>query len=207
MIFEMLRTHEVELMRYLPEFLAKDSTFNNIQASLSYEHEKQRQLLIDLAKQFFVETATWGLDDWEKVYGLTHESGDSYTARRNKLKQKIQGAATMTLANMNAVINAVVPTKDAVFVENVAPGVCRVDLTTAVALQEVFDVIQQYKPAHLTCTLAHSLYDKGYFYVGCTVHQYRQTKVFAQRDFSGCSTDGKIYIGGTVHMYRAFKFI
>lgn len=40
MIFELLRTYKVDVMRYLPKFLAKDKSFNAVQGTLSYEHEQ-----------------------------------------------------------------------------------------------------------------------------------------------------------------------
>ena len=70
MIFELLRTYKVDVLRYLPKFLKNDGSFKATEDSLSEEHEKQRLLIIDICKQLFVESATWGLSDWERVYGI-----------------------------------------------------------------------------------------------------------------------------------------
>ena len=92
MIFELLRTYKVDVLRYLPKFLSKDSSFKATQDSLSEEHEKLRLLIIDICKQMFVETATWGLDDWERVYGIKTDKDLSLEKRRENLLIKIQGA-------------------------------------------------------------------------------------------------------------------
>ncbi|WP_437795561.1 hypothetical protein [Mitsuokella multacida] len=63
--FDLLRRTEVDLSRYLPQFLAEDSHMKASLDTLSWEHEKVRQAVIDVAKQFFVESATWGLSLWE----------------------------------------------------------------------------------------------------------------------------------------------
>lgn len=49
MIFELLRTYKVDVMRYLPKFLTKDKSFNAVQGTLSYEHEQYRLKVIDIA--------------------------------------------------------------------------------------------------------------------------------------------------------------
>ena len=66
--FQFLRLDKPDVLRYLPKFLAQDKHFKLIQDACSMEHEKQRQALIDLAKQFYVDSATWGLTAWEKIY-------------------------------------------------------------------------------------------------------------------------------------------
>lgn len=148
--FELLRINPVNLMRYLPDFLASDEHFSNTQASLSKEHEQLRLWVIDLLKQFFVETATWGLDDWERVYGLTSSADDSYDIRRGRLKAKILGAQTVTRAVLEEMVNSVIPQKDATVTENIAPGVFRVDLGPEADLTLVKQMIELYKPAHLS---------------------------------------------------------
>ena len=122
MIWELLRTNKVDVMRYLPKFLANDGTFKATQDSLSTEHEKQRLAVIDITRQFFVETATWGLDDWERIYNIAPSNRNDLKARRKALLDKIRGAATVTNTRMQALIDKIVPTKDAHLVENVAPG-------------------------------------------------------------------------------------
>ena len=62
-----MRQDTVNILRYLPEYLAKDTDFKNTNDADSKEHERIRLALQDLSKQFFVKFATWGLDDWEKL--------------------------------------------------------------------------------------------------------------------------------------------
>ena len=44
---------------YLPKFLTKDESFAETQRTLSWEHEQYRLKVIDFAKQFQAQTATW----------------------------------------------------------------------------------------------------------------------------------------------------
>ena len=161
MIFNLLRTYKVDVLRYLPKYLSKDETFKGTQDSLSEEHEKQRLLIIDICKQLFVETATWGLDDWERVYGLENNRNLSIDDRRAYLLIKIQGSQTITENKLQEFINLVYPPGSAVVKENTGPNRFSVLLDTADALDEIRNVIEVYKPAHLTYAIAHEFNAKG----------------------------------------------
>lgn len=161
MIFNLLRTYKVDVLRYLPRYLSKDETFKGTQDSLSEEHEKQRLLIIDICKQLFVETATWGLDDWERVYGLESNRNLSIDDRRAYLLIKIQGSQTITENKLQEFINLVYPPGSAVVKENTGLNRFSVLLDTADALNEIRNVIEVYKPAHLTYAIAHEFNASG----------------------------------------------
>lgn len=161
MIFNLLRTYKVDVLRYLPKYLSKDKTFKGTQDSLSEEHEKQRLLIIDICKQLFVETATWGLDDWERVYGLENNRNLSIDDRRAYLLIKIQGSQTITENKLQEFINLVYPPGSAVVKENTGPNRFSVLLDTADTLNEIRNVIEVYKPAHLTYAIAHEFNARG----------------------------------------------
>lgn len=161
MIFNLLRTYKVDVLRYLPKYLSKDTTFKGTQDSLSEEHEKQRLLIIDICKQLFVETATWGLDDWERVYGLENNRNLSIDDRRAYLLIKIQGSQTITESKLQEFVNLVYPPGSAVVKENTGPNRFSVLLDTADALNEIRNVIEVYKPAHLTYAIAHEFNARG----------------------------------------------
>ena len=48
--FHFLRLEKVNLMRYLPRFLAGDMSFKDVQDKLSAEHERYRLFLPEIAK-------------------------------------------------------------------------------------------------------------------------------------------------------------
>ena len=106
MLFEFLRQQGVDISRYLPQFLFRDKEKNlqDLLAVCSWEHEQQRILLQEIAKQFFVETATWGLSDWERIVEVRPNPGDTYTQRRNRILLKLNGTQTSTLGFMERLI-------------------------------------------------------------------------------------------------------
>lgn len=156
MRFELLRTYPVDLLRYLPKFLKNDPSFKATQDALSVEHEKIRLLLIDVCKQLFVESATWGLADWERVYAITPAKGALIEERRKILLAKIQGSVTITAEQLETLINYVIPTKDGRVYENTAPNQFKIGMNTPIAIDEVRRTVETYKPAHLSYQVFHN---------------------------------------------------
>lgn len=205
MILELLRKHQVDILKYLPYFLSKDPRFKLTGDVLSEEHERLRLEIDDLTRQFFVETATWGLDDWERVYGLTHGKSDGYDIRRGRLKAKIQGTGTVTNEMMNQLINSVVPTKDARYIDNVAPNQFRIEVGTATALAEIKKIVDMYKPAHLTYTLAHLITTEGIIYVGGVISNFRETDIPAPEHPDITIAERPLYVGGVITLAKSIK--
>jgi len=59
-----------DLLRYLPKYERKSKLIKEILDSAAKELLNTKKGLDDLQKQFFVSTATWGLDIWEEMLGL-----------------------------------------------------------------------------------------------------------------------------------------
>lgn len=198
MIFELLRTYKVDVLRYLPKFLKSDGSFKATEDALSEEHEKQRLLIIDICKQLFVETATWGLDDWERVYGIETDKDLPAEVRRENLLIKIQGAQTVTINQLEKLINNVVPTDDTTVIENTAPNQFKVVMETAIAIDEVRKVVEHYKPAHLTYSVGYLLKSNSKIYIGGIVSICTLSKVkYAAFDKWINAAEG-LYVGASV---------
>lgn len=191
MIFNLLRTYKVDVLRYLPKFLSQDSTFKGTQDSLSEEHEKQRLLIIDICKQLFVESATWGLDDWERVYGL-HNKHLSVDQRRNLLLVKMRGTQTITENKLQEIVNLVYPSKNAIVKENTGPNVFKVIVDTIDALDEVRRIVEIYKPAHLSYLISHSLTGRVGIRIMGAVSQVERIHIMPQVQDNHIETRGAV---------------
>lgn len=53
--------------------------------------------IYDVLAQFYVDTATWGLADWERVLGLRSTPSMSDEDRRANIKAKLRGIGTVTV--------------------------------------------------------------------------------------------------------------
>jgi hypothetical protein len=148
-MYELLRETEVDLKRYLPDFLFTDPSFMKVMEALNTYQEQQRQELIDVFKQFFISSATWGLTDWERVYGIAPESGSSYDIRRAALKIKKAGAATITNQLISWMINQYCPKGDARYIDNAGDGYAIVELNSASSVEAIRKTLDTYVPAHI----------------------------------------------------------
>lgn len=66
--------------------------------ALGSETDALRADLRDLLDQCNVQTATWGLDLWEKQLGLLTEAGKDLSYRRSRILSKLRGTGTVTVA-------------------------------------------------------------------------------------------------------------
>ena len=92
----MIRNYTVDLLKYLPEFLAQSPEMTALMNVESKEHILQEKALQDIFKQFFISTATWGLALWENDLAIVSKPTDDYTQRRNRIYLKLQSKQTST---------------------------------------------------------------------------------------------------------------
>lgn len=85
-----------DLMRYLPTYYKNSKVMKNILCANSKEIGRIECSQKDLLNQFFIDTATWGLNLWEKEYGIITDLNKSYEERREIIKAKKRGQGTIT---------------------------------------------------------------------------------------------------------------
>lgn len=147
----LLRQTPVKTLKHLPKFLPKDNDFKNTALICDDEHEKLRLAILDVKDQFFVETATWGLTDWERVLDISVKKGSSINDRRTQILLKLQGANVVSKAFIVKLINNFLNDASGTIVEHNKEyyfDVCfnNGSLFDWEGLQEA---IETYKPAHL----------------------------------------------------------
>jgi len=87
---------EVQLIEYLPHFWRQIRDMVELQAALSKEVGQSWADHNDAWRQWFVSTATWGLDDWEKELGLSTDISMTPEWRREIIIAKLRGHGTLT---------------------------------------------------------------------------------------------------------------
>lgn len=147
----LLRQTPVKTLKHLPKFLPKDNDFKNTALICDDEHEKLRLAILDVRDQFFVETATWGLTDWERVLDISVKDGATIKDRRTQILLKLQGANVVSKAFIVKLINNFLNDASGTIVEHNKEyyfDVCfnNGSLFDWEGLQEAIEI---YKPAHL----------------------------------------------------------
>lgn len=86
-----------DLVEYLPPHLAADDENRSIQDALTRLMAKYEAAWDDMLLQLHPETAGWGLELWEKAYGILGGSGLAVERRREVVIARIRSARTATV--------------------------------------------------------------------------------------------------------------
>ena len=204
--FHFLRLEKVNVMRYLPRFLAGDMSFKDVQDTLSAEHERYRLFLPEITKQFFIETATWGLSSWEEVYQTNPPYDASIDLRRTLVKAKMLGRQPATKHHVELLVNSFTKGGDAYVEEDVAPGSFRLHFPSIILWQEQLEeALDAAVPAHLMYDL-HFEKDKAdavlYYASAPSIHT---TYEIRPAEITDATVEARQYIGAAVSTHAAYE--
>lgn len=90
------------IARY-PDWYAGSPQFTDIQSALDPERAAIWTARDGLVDQLNVDTATWGLQYWERTLGIPVEVEKDISYRRSRIKAKLRGAGTTTVALIQSV--------------------------------------------------------------------------------------------------------
>ena len=179
-----IREQDANLAEYLPAFISQDKEINTLLATESAEHNRQRELLIDILKQFFVHSATWGLDLWEKVFAIYSKPNESYELRRAKIYAKLQSKQISTVEFLQQLASKFFPSNADVKIQEVNPKNLFYLIANYTALDNDYfalrDAIEIYKPAHLAMIIQHFLDGVGGFRLGGMIQQANVIQILQQ---------------------------
>ncbi|HHV75529.1 MAG TPA: YmfQ family protein [Thermoanaerobacterium sp.] len=85
-----------DITNYVPPFILQSKIFQAIYNAENIELNNVNYSSQDLSDQCFIDTATWGLEYWEKFLGVDVDKTKSDAFRRERIKAKIRGYGTIT---------------------------------------------------------------------------------------------------------------
>lgn len=140
----------MNLINKLPSFYDNYIT-KPIQDSFTVEADLINDKVEKTLEQFFVDSATYGLDKWEKMLGISKNNNDVQTRRENiKAKMRSRGTTTVSVikniceAYSNGIVEIIVNHSDYSFV---------IDFVGTIGIPKAFaeldKTIEEIKPAHL----------------------------------------------------------
>ena len=157
-LFNFLRSpnYVTDVNFYLPKFPTEYPAFAETQRVLSWEHEQYRLKIIDFAKQFHPQSATWGLNVWEEELGLKTDLTENLELRRSKVMAKLLGASPMTVDNTNKLVNLFTDDGKAYVDELPTDGTIKIVIPSLYAnLDEMRRSLDELLPAHLVYYFQH----------------------------------------------------
>lgn len=174
--FQFLRTEPVDMKRYLPVFLYLSPEFKAIQTALEKEHERQRQVQIDVAKQLKAETATWGMASWERMLGINVDTSINLETRRASVLTKMGKPPTVTPAFLTRMINLFTSVAATQIVEH--PDSYTIDIYLPDSgirdFTKIDEAVATYLPAHLGHTYHFQMHVDAAEYAGAVIRMGMQ---------------------------------
>lgn len=84
-------------LSYLPRLYETSRVMQGVLDARGVEIDNIREALTEVLDQFFVRTATWGLDRWEEELGLSPAATQPIGERRDRIVSRIRGYGTVTV--------------------------------------------------------------------------------------------------------------
>ncbi|BAH06755.1 YmfQ family protein [Clostridium kluyveri] len=140
-----------QMIKYISPDSQSSAIEQSIYEAIGSEFDNTDSIIDEILKQFFPQTATWGLTWWEKRLGLLTNLSEDIEKRRKKVIVKLQTRWPMTPLNMAKIISTY--TNASVHItENVAPYTFQVDLLSSSGfpedLVELYKTVKRIKPSH-----------------------------------------------------------
>lgn len=140
-----------EMMSFLPWYYSESKIMNSIIKGDADEIESVRNAINEILNQFYAETATFGINLWEKMLKISVNNEKDLASRRAAVVAKLKKPDTVTPNFLQALVNA--HTKDGAgeVRENIS-DYSVIFTVTAGSIKDsnaLFTDIDTYIPAHL----------------------------------------------------------
>jgi hypothetical protein len=100
---ELTRDIQRDMFDYAPKEYEDYRESRAIITSESVEFEAYHAKIADVLAQFYVNTATWGIADWERRVGIEPDESKPIGQRRSQVKSKLRGAGVVTVDHIKNV--------------------------------------------------------------------------------------------------------
>lgn len=141
------------IKRYLPSFIAKGNIIKDIYKSQQAEADLLNNNIQDLINNLFVETATWGLESFEKKYNIEINLDDTLENRRSRiLARMVSKGQPFTKETIEAISNQFTNGNIEV-IEHLEDDYFTVKFVSTIGIppkiQDVYDAINEIKASWL----------------------------------------------------------
>lgn len=158
----------IDLTKYIPKEISDCIPTQQVLQSQGYQLGTINYYIQDLLNQCFVETADWGLEYWEKEYGITPKPTDTLTNRRNRILARKRGQETTTEAVIKNICNSfvdktkIIKHNEEYYFELLLESYSGFHNF----LEDLIEIIEELKPAHLGVLYELIATTKSNLYIG-----------------------------------------
>lgn len=195
-----MRQSIVDILQYLPAFLAHSQQFQAANDADSKEHDTIRIDLQDVLDQFYVKSATWGLERWEELYGITTDKTLSDSVRRSTIIAKLQNPGSVTEVFLTNLINGYIADQLGYIISY--PSEYRIEVLyhggQITDYEKLRTAISTYIPAHIGYKLVTITGADLEYHGAGTVQSYSKQAVDMTTNYHNEAADSSRYIAGIV---------
>jgi len=149
----------MSLLDLLPEYYRNSPQVKELQGAFEYWAEKIKAARDDFLRQLNVQTATWGLELWEKALGLETDVSKPYEYRRTRIMSKLRSAGTTTVEMIKNVAQSFSNGEVEIIEKNdESKFIVKFVGTLGIPpnLDDLSAAIEEIKPAHLAYTFEYT---------------------------------------------------
>ncbi|MHB9946427.1 hypothetical protein CF095_13695 [Clostridium botulinum] len=160
-----------EMITYVSPVYEQSKVIQSIFEAIGYEWDTAELLANDILKQFFPQTATWGLIYWEEAVNVVNNPTEEIDRRRRKVIAKLQSRYAINPKRMALILKNYTGA-DILITENIAPYTFEVKLTGREgfpkSLEDLYKEVKRIKPSHLSVRYKLIALTESNLYVGAT---------------------------------------
>lgn len=196
---DFIRWKEVDILTYLPLFIAKDLEFKSISDADSREHERIRLLLIELLKQDNIQTATYALEKWEEFVGITIRN-DGLNNRRSRVIAKLNNTDSSTKEFLEALANNFISDESAVIIPKNESYTMELKFTKDMCedINGLQQTIDEFKPAHIGYEVWEEQFLEQKLIISGLVVAEEETQISMSKLLSDIEIEHNLYYGSAI---------
>ncbi|MHB9901478.1 YmfQ family protein [Clostridium botulinum] len=160
-----------EMITYVSPIYEQSRVMQAIFESIGYEWDVAEALSDDILKQFFPQTATWGLIYWEEAVNIVTNLTEEIERRRRKVIAKLQSRYAINPKRMALILKNYTGA-DILITEDIAPYTFEVKLTGREgfpkSLEDLYKEVKKIKPSHLSVKYKLISLTESNLYIGAT---------------------------------------
>lgn len=138
-----------DMLKRLQPFMRKSEWYKVIFKADAKILDERAASIEDLRAQFFVDTATWGLDYYEKELGLTANKNKTLDERRAAIKAKMLSAGKVSIALIKSIVDTFTDGQNEVDYDGAAMLHIKISKLSGVDFPGLHAAIDDTKPAHI----------------------------------------------------------
>lgn len=139
-----------EMLTFTDWYYQDSKIMQSILDTQGIEIDAIRDKIKNILEQFYVDTATWGLDLWEKELNIQDTTGN-YSERRNRIKLYLAKPVSVTPRFLTDLVNRYSEKKSAKIIEHNSEYCFEIEVVAddKIDWDNINKSINLYKPAHL----------------------------------------------------------